>query len=132
MNKLILINSKYINQIFIHGESHHSYAVALVYPELNECISFLKENKKMGDINYDKITYDDLFGNKIMEEEIIKDCDIVGRKSGLKGFELPKKLRIIKEPFSVKNNLMTPTLKLKLGNIRMKYNDEFNKLYSQN
>ena len=86
----------------------------------------------MGDINYDKITYDDLFGNKIMEEEIIKDCDIVGRKSGLKGFELPKKLRIIKEPFSVKNNLMTPTLKLKLGNIRMKYNDEFNKLYSQN
>ena len=86
----------------------------------------------MGDINYDKITYDDLFGNKIMEEEIIKDCDIVGRKSGLKGFELPKKLRIIKEPFSVENNLMTPTLKLKLGNIRMKYNDEFNKLYSQN
>jgi len=128
----ILIGSKYINQIFVDGRSQYNYAVALIYPELKECIEYLKENKKMGDINYDKITYDDLFGNKIMEEEIIKDCDIVGRKSGLKGFELPKKLRIIKEPFSVKNNLMTPTLKLKLGNIRMKYNDEFNKLYSQN
>ena len=46
-----------------------------------------------------------------MEDEIIKDCDKVGRKLGLKGFELPKKLRIIGEPFSVENNLMTPTLK---------------------
>lgn len=36
----ILINSKYINQIFIYGESQYSYAIALVYPELNECVEF--------------------------------------------------------------------------------------------
>ena len=128
----ILIGSKYINQIYVDGQSQYNYAVALIYPELKECIEFLKENKKMGDINYDKMTYDSLFRNKIMEDEIIKDCDTIGRKSGLKGFELPKKLRIIQEPFSVENNLMTPTLKLKPGNIRIKYNDELNKLYQEN
>ena len=127
----ILIGSKYINQMFVDGQSQYNYAIALIYPKLKECVDFLKENKKMGDIDYDKITYDDLFENKIMGDEIIKDCDIVGRKSGLKGFELPKKLRIIKEPFSVENNLMTPTLKLKLGNIRSRYNDELNKLYNE-
>ena len=129
--QLILINSKYINQIFIHGESHHSYAVALVYPELNECISFLKEYKKMGEINYDKIKYNDLCGNKIMEDEIAKDCNIVGRHFDLKGFEIPKKIRIISEPFSQENNLMTPTLKLKAKSIKNRYNVELKNLYGE-
>ena len=127
----LLINSKYVKQIFLHGESHFNYAIALVYPDLNECISFLKEKKKLGDIDYDKITYNDLIKNKIMEEEIVKDCNIVGRKLGLKGFELPKKIRIINEGFTPQNNLMTSTLKLKLKEIRMKYNDVLKQLYQE-
>ena len=130
--QLILINSKYINQIYLHGESLYNYAIALVYPDLKECIEFLKENKKMGDRDYYKISYNDLSGNKIMEDEIIKDCDIVGRKFGLKGFELPKKIRIINEGFTLRNNLMTSDSQLKLTNIRNKYNDVLKKLYGEN
>jgi long-chain acyl-CoA synthetase len=129
--QLILVNSKYVNQIFLDGDSKYNYAIALIYPELEECIKFLKENKKLGDIDYDKINYDDLSGNKIMEEEIVKDCDKVGRKSGLKGFELPKKIRIINEQFSLENGLMTNTLKLKPKNIRIKYKDELKKMYDE-
>ena len=125
----ILIHSKYIHQIFLYGESQYNFAVALVYPELNECIKFLEENKKLGEIDYGNINCDYLYKNKIMENEIVKDCDILGRKFGLKGFELPKKIRIIKEPFSLDNNLMTPTLKLRPKNIKNKYNVELKNLY---
>ena len=127
----ILINSKYIIQLFLHGVSLYNYSIALVYPELKECIAFLKEGKKMGDIDYDKITYNDLFGNKIMEKEIIKDCDIIGRKFGLKGFEIPKKIRIINEGFTTENNLLTSTLKMKLANIRKKYDKVLEDLYQE-
>jgi len=127
----ILMSSKYISQIFLYGESQYNYAIALIYPDLKECIGFLKENKKMGDMDYDKINHNDLCENKIMEDEILKDCDLVGRKLGLKGFELPKKLRLINEGFSVENNLMTPTLKLKQNNIRAKYKDELKKMYEE-
>ena len=127
----ILMNSKYVNQLFLHGESLYNYAIALVYPELNECIAFLKEGKKLGDIDYDKITYKDLPENKIMEKEIAKDCDRVGRQYGLKGFEIPKKIRIISEGFTPQNNLMTATLKLKLTDIRVKYIDVLKKLYEE-
>jgi long-chain acyl-CoA synthetase len=127
----ILMNSKYVHQIFLHGESLFNFAIALVYPDLNECIAFLKENKKLGDIDYDKITYDDLCRNEIMEKEIVKDCDAVGRKLGLKGFELPKKIRIINEGFTPQNNLMTSTLKMKLKEIRAKYKDVLNELYHE-
>jgi long-chain acyl-CoA synthetase len=127
--QLILLKSKYINQIFLYGESQYSYAVALIYPELDECIKFLKENKKMGEINYDKLNYNDLCGNKIIEDEIVKDCDKVGRKFDLKGFEIPKKVRIISEAFSPENNLMTPTLKLKYKSIKSKYSIDIKKLF---
>ena len=127
----ILINSKYVNQMFLHGESLYNYSIALVYPNLNECIAFLKEDKKLGDIDYDKLTYNDLPENKIMEKEIAKDCDKVGREHGLKGFEIPKKIRIISEGFTPQNNLMTATLKLKLTDIRVKYIDVLKKLYEE-
>ena len=130
--QIILMNSKYINQIFIYGESQFNYAIALVYPELNECVEYLKADKKMGEVNYDKINLDDLCRNKIMEEEILRDCELIGRKFDLKGFEIPKKIRIIKEAFSLENNLMTPTLKLKTKNIRMKYNQDIHEMYNEN
>ena len=129
--QIILINSKYINQIFLYGESQYSYSVALVYPELNECVQFLKNEKILGEIDYDKIKIEDLCDNKNMEEEIIKDCNITGRKYDLKGFEIPRKIRIIKEPFSLENNLMTPTLKLKSKSIKAKYNDLIRNMYDE-
>ena len=129
--QLILNNSKYVRQIYLHGESLYNYAIALVYPDLKECIEFLKENRKMGDRDYYKINYNDLSGNKIMEDEIIKDCNNVGRKFDLKGFEIPKKIRIISEAFSLENNLMTPTLKLKSKNIRNKYSVDIKNLYEE-
>jgi long-chain acyl-CoA synthetase len=128
----ILINSKYINQIFIYGESQYNYAIALVYPELNECVEFLRTDNKMGEVNYGEIKLGDLCKNKIMEEEILKDCEVIGRKFGLKGFEIPKKIKIIEEAFTLENNLMTPTLKLKVKNIRMKYSKEIQEMYNEN
>ena len=128
----VLQESKYINQIFVYGESHYSFAVALIYPELKECVEFLKKNKKMGEIDYDKIKIDNLYENKIMEKEILNDINIVGREFDLKGFEIPKKVRIIIEPFSTENNLMTPTLKLKRKNIKDKCKNIINSMYNEN
>ena len=130
--QIILMNSKYINQIFLHGESQFNYAIALVFPEFKECVEYLKNNKKLGNINYDKIKIDDLIGNKIMEKEILNDCEIIGRKHELKGFEIPKKIRIIKESFSLENNLMTPTLKLIAKNIKAKYKEVIQEMYNEN
>ena len=127
----ILVNSKYINQIFLYGDSHFSYAIALIYPELKECVDFLKNknNNEISNKNSDEIKIEDICDNKDLKNEIIKDCDEIGRKYDLKGFELPKKILILKEPFTLENNLLTPTLKLKGKEIKNKYNKEIKSLY---
>ena len=127
----ILVNSKYVNQMFLYGDSHYSYAVALVYPELQECIEYLKKNENgIFNVDYDKYKIEDLRNNKKLIDEILKDCDEIGRKNDLKGFELPKKITIITEPFSLENNLMTPTLKLKGKEIKNKYSEEIMLMYT--
>ena len=127
----ILVNSKYINQIFLYGDSHFSYAIALIYPELNECVKFLKNknNNEISNKNSDEIKIEDICDNKDLKNEIIKDCDEIGRNFDLKGFELPKKILILKEPFTLENNLLTPTLKLKGKEIKNKYSKEIKDMY---
>ena len=127
----ILVNSKYINQIFLYGDSHFSYAIALIYPELKECVDFLKNknNNEISNKNSDEIKIEDICDNKDLKNEIIKDCDEIGRKYDLKGFELPKKILILKEPFTLENNLLTPTLKLKGKEIKNKYSKEIKDMY---
>ena len=39
--------------------------------------------------------------------------DKFGREKNLIGFEIPKKIYLAKEPFSIENQLMTPTMKLR-------------------
>ena len=49
--------------------------------------------------------------------------------NGLKGFELVKKIKLIDEPFSIENNLITPTLKLKRTELKKKFYTDILKLY---
>ena len=55
--------------------------------------------------------------------------EIIGRKNDLKGFELVKQIYITKEPFTIENNLLTPTLKIKSSEVRKKYAKEIEEMY---
>jgi long-chain acyl-CoA synthetase len=45
------------------------------------------------------------------------------------GYEIPKKIIILAEPFSTENGILTPTLKLKRRKVLELYGDEIESLY---
>ena len=55
--------------------------------------------------------------------------DIHGSKNGLKGFELPKKIFLFKERFSIENQIITPTMKIKRHVAKKIFEEEINKMY---
>ena len=59
--------------------------------------------------------------------ELIK----LGRESNLKGFEIPRALKLRAEPFSAENGLLTPTFKMKRPEARKILAKEIDWLYSQ-
>jgi long-chain acyl-CoA synthetase len=117
---------KYIEQIFIYGNSFKNYLVCIVYPKVNDIVKFFK-NKGINDIDIDNCK--DYFEDKYLKDEIIKEMDIHGRKNGLKGFELPKKIFLFKERFSVENQIITPTMKIKRHVAKKIFEEEINKMY---
>ena len=119
--------SKYINQIFIYGETLKSYLVAIVVPEKKECVNFLQKNNK--DATNENI--ESFYNDQYLKTEILNDMDKIGRKYDLKGFEIPKKIYLSKEDFTIENNMMTPTMKLKYNEIKKKYINELEELYKE-
>ena len=98
----ILSGCKYVDQIFIYGDSLQNYLIAFIYPNQNEIIKILKN--KYNDINEEN--YKEHLDEDDLKKEIIKDIDIYGRKNDLKGFELPKKYIYVKNLLVLKNKLL--------------------------
>ena len=119
---------KYIEQIFIHGNSLKSYAICIVYPKKDDIIEFLKSK---GIQEVDKTNYKNYFENEDLKNEIIHVMDQFGREKNLMGFEIPKKIYLAKEPFSIENQLMTPTMKLRRQIAKKYFEKEIEQLYKE-
>eukprot|EP01088_Endostelium_zonatum_P016262 TRINITY_DN431_c0_g4_i1.p1 TRINITY_DN431_c0_g4~~TRINITY_DN431_c0_g4_i1.p1 ORF type:complete len:685 (-),score=160.09 TRINITY_DN431_c0_g4_i1:171-2225(-) len=98
-------NASGVAQIWIYGESTKSSLVAIVVP---------KDGKKDGD-------------TKAMLEGLNNE----GKKHGLQGFERLGNIRFAEEEFTEKNNLATPTLKLKRPQLKEKYEKEIEEMYQE-
>jgi long-chain acyl-CoA synthetase len=61
---------------------------------------------------------------------ILKDIARLSKENGLHGFETVRAIHVEAKPFSVENDLMTPTFKLKRQKIRDKYEKLIGALYA--
>ena len=64
-----------------------------------------------------------------LKNDIIKEMDKYGRINGLNGFELPKKIYLFKDRFSVENQILTPTMKIKRHITKKIFEEQINKMY---
>ena len=119
---------KYIEQIFVYGNSLKNYLVCIVYPKEHDIVKYFK-NKGINDIDIDNCK--DHFEDEDLKNEIIKEMDTYGRNNGLTGFELPKKIYLFKERFSVENQIITPTMKIKRHIAKKMFEEQINKMYEE-
>ena len=61
----------------------------------------------------------------------IDDIDSFSRNNDIKGFEIVKKVWLSKENFTVENNLLTTTMKLKRHIAKNYFKEQINKLYGK-
>ena len=123
-----LVKCKYIEQIFVYGDSLQSYLVGILVPKYKDVIDFLK-NKGINDVT--KENYKNYFEDPDLIKDILKTIDSFSRQNGLKGFEIVKKVYLSKEPFSIDNNLLTTTLKIRRHIAKKHFLKEIQKMYGQ-
>ena len=96
-------------------------------PKAGAVIEFLR-NKG---IDANKDNYKDYFEDKDLIKDILDDIDSFSRNNDIKGFEIVKKVWLSKENFTVENNLLTTTMKLKRHIAKNYFKEQINKLYGK-
>ncbi|KAL4947959.1 hypothetical protein BDW69DRAFT_177402 [Aspergillus filifer] len=121
----------YLAQSYVHGDSVQTFLVGIFGVQPDMFATFA--SKVLGrtidptDIPAIKSVLDDA---KI-KKAVLKDLERVAKKNKLAGYERVKNLSLMYEPFSVDNNLLTPTLKLKRPPVVKKYRQLLDQLYEE-
>jgi len=132
-----------ISQAHAHGDKR-KYLVALVTVGASEAVEWARQQKTIDDATADK-HIKDLTENPLgrsaelqeLLEQIAQDPEVEQRivssvrraNEGLSRVEAIKKIHVLGREFSVEEDELTPTLKLKRKNIEAKFTETFDQLY---
>ncbi|KAJ5263692.1 hypothetical protein N7478_011297 [Penicillium angulare] len=128
---LILSELGYLGQGYIHGDSLQTFLVAIfgVSPDLYAPFASKVLGREISatDLPAIKAT---LSEDKI-RRAVLRDLERVAKKHKLAGYERVKNVSLQLEPFTVENNLLTPTLKLKRPPTVKAFRTLLDQLYAQ-
>lgn len=124
-NVVVRTASGCVEQVFVTGDSLESVLVAIVVPAMPVIQKFAAEH---GIQAADSAA---LLADARVNAFVLKEMDAAGRAAQLKGFELPKAVHLHGTPFSVDNDLLTPTFKLKRSVAQKVFADQIAAMYQQ-
>ncbi|PHT85991.1 Long chain acyl-CoA synthetase 6, peroxisomal [Capsicum annuum] len=121
----VYAKSKYVAQCFVHGDSLNSSLVAIVCVDPNMLKAWaVNEGIKNKDMKQ-------LCADPRAKATILKDMNTVGKEAKLRGFELAKAITLVLEPFTIENDLLTPTFKIKRPQARAYFAKEIADMYAE-
>jgi len=119
----VLIQSDNLLQTFITGDSTKDFCVMIGVVDPPKMQAWADKNGHSG------VAHEQLVQNKDFIHFIYKDLIELGTRMQLNSLEKPKQIFLTLEPFSVENEILTSTSKMK-RNVGMKYyENEINDMY---
>lgn len=112
-------------QTWVYGDSLQSSIVAVVVPDASTLQTWAKENGRPS------LALEELCRDAAIVRMIHEDIVKTARSRQLASFEIPRVVHLEPEPFSVENDLLTPTFKLKRNEARDRYRPHIGRLYQQ-
>ncbi|KAJ3129561.1 Long-chain-fatty-acid--CoA ligase 6 [Nowakowskiella sp. JEL0407] len=109
--------SKLIAQIVVHGESSKSTTMAIVVPDFENLKAEFGDNPQ------------EIVKNEAVKAKILAEMQKIGQENHIPKFEIPKAVLLLDEPFSVENELLTPTFKVKRREVLKKYKSRIEAVY---
>lgn len=111
--------SPFINQVMIYG-FQKLYNVALIVVEVSALETYTKRHNIGGSLE-DWLKHEDILA--LYKKELRKYA------AGFQDYERPKRFHLLTEEWTVDNNLITPTLKLKRNRVEERFREELEAMY---
>lgn len=131
IENVYLANTTLFTQAYVHGDSHQSFLVGIfgINPEAFAPFA----SKIVGKT----VKADDLKAIEVVAKDprvlkaVIAELDAIAKRSKFNSYEKVKGVYLALEPFSIENELLTPTLKLKRPQTAKKFRAELDRLYEE-
>lgn len=120
----VYVESPFISQCFVYGDSLQSFLVAIVVPDEEIIIKYAHEHGFPG-------SFEELGRTDTLKKLILDDMNRLAKEKHLKGFEKVRAIHIDTQAFSIENNLLTPTFKLKRAQAKIYYQKELDRMYAE-
>lgn len=126
----VLLGSGIVSQIFVHGNSEESFLVAIGGVNPEEFCPFASKILGRDVPLTDREAIQAACNEKAVKDAYLKICDHNSTKAKLIGFEKIKRVYLTVEPFTVENDLVTPTLKVKRSQAAKFYKKQIDEMYA--
>ena len=120
----VYTRSDFVAQAFVYGDSFQSCLVAIIVPDADKLAEWAKQNGREGE------SMESLCADDEVKRTVFADMERVGVEGRLKGFERVRAIHLAPEAFSVDNDMLTPTFKLKRNVARDKFRQEIDAMYA--
>ena len=121
----VYLESQFISQIFVYGDSLKARLVAIVIPDEEYSMQYAKENGITA-TTVEDLTYDPSF-----KEAVMFDMKTFAARADLKGFETCADIALSTHTFTIENGLLTPTFKLKRAHVYKVFQREIADMYDK-
>ncbi|GLI61184.1 hypothetical protein VaNZ11_003476 [Volvox africanus] len=113
-----------VEQVWVYGNSFESCLVAVVVPVKEAITAWAKEAGVAGE--YDK----GLLEDPRVTEYVLAELARVGKEDKLKGYEIVKAVHLDHVQFSIDEDLITPSFKLRRPQLQAKYQAQIDAMYT--
>ncbi|EED15120.1 AMP-binding enzyme, putative [Talaromyces stipitatus ATCC 10500] len=131
LENILLAEHTYLAQAYVHGDSLQTALIGIFGIQPDTFAAFaskvLQQDISPTDLERIKSVLDD----DRIKKAVLKDFDRTAKKHKLAGYERVRKFTLMIEPFSIENDLLTPTLKMKRPPIVKKFRALLDDMYAQ-
>lgn len=99
-----------VANIYAHGDSNQNFLVAVVVPDADKLKQIAQQ---LGVKTTAATTTQQLCDRADVNAAVLSAMTAVAQREKLQGFEMVKRIVLVAEDFTIENELLTPTLKLK-------------------
>lgn len=121
----IYIQSTFISQIFVHGDSLQAFLVAVCVPDEAVLSRYASTTYGLENCSMAQMAQDPR-----LRKDILDDLTKLGKDAGLASFEQVKALHIHPELMTVENGLLTPTMKVKRKDVAKYFHLQIENMYN--
>jgi long-chain acyl-CoA synthetase len=108
-----LSSVKQLAQLWLYGDSKEDHLVAVGVPEPDVFAPFASTILGETISASDPASLERACNDPKVTDAVLREMTNLGRRENLKGYEIPRALKLRAEPFSAENGLLTPTFKMK-------------------